>query len=215
MDRLIIVGAGGSGRETLDIVEAINSPGRVVDFLGFVDDGDTVNLDLLRRRGAALLGGVELLRELDVAYAIAIGSGSARRALDAKLSGWGRTPVSLVHPAAGIASEVRLGPGAIIAAGARLTTNIRTGRHLHANLYATVSHDCELGDYVTLNPGVHLAGNVTLGDEVTCGIGAVIIQGRTVGARTTIGAGAVVIRDIGPGVTAVGVPATPLPDRMR
>jgi acetyltransferase-like isoleucine patch superfamily enzyme len=60
-----------------------------------------------------------------------------------------------------------------------------------------------------------LAGNVTLGDEVTCGIGAVIIQGRTVGARTTIGAGAVVIRDIGPGVTAVGVPATPLPDRMR
>jgi sugar O-acyltransferase (sialic acid O-acetyltransferase NeuD family) len=215
MERLIIVGAGGSGRETLDIVEAINGPGRVFDFLGFVDDGDTVNLELLRRRGAALLGSVELLRDLDVAYAIAIGSGSARRALDAKLSGWGRAPVSLVHPAAGIASEVRLGPGAIIAAGARLTTNIRTGRHLHANLYATVSHDCELGDYVTLNPGVHLAGNVTLGDEVTCGIGAVIIQGRTVGARTTIGAGAVVIRDIGPGVTAVGVPATPLPDRMR
>jgi sugar O-acyltransferase (sialic acid O-acetyltransferase NeuD family) len=215
MDRLIIVGAGGSGRETLDIVEAINGPDRVFEFLGFVDDGDAVDLDLLRRRGAPLLGGVELLRDLDAAYVIAIGSGSARRALDAKLSAWGRIPVSLVHPAASIASEVSLGPGAIITAGAKLTTNIRTGRHLHANLHATVSHDCVLGDYVTLNPGVHVAGNVILGDEVTCGIGAVIIQGRTIGARTTIGAGAVVVHDIAPGVTAVGVPAVPLPDRMR
>ena len=46
---LVIVGAGGHGRETLDIVEAINEQTHVWHFLGFVDDGPVVQ-DRLDRR---------------------------------------------------------------------------------------------------------------------------------------------------------------------
>jgi hypothetical protein len=48
---LVIVGAGGHGRETLDVVEAINDRSQRWRFLGFIDDG-TVDAERLARRGA-------------------------------------------------------------------------------------------------------------------------------------------------------------------
>ena len=54
-DDLVIVGAGGHGRETLDIVEAMNEDGSGDwNFLGFVDDGE-VRADRLERRGAEVV----------------------------------------------------------------------------------------------------------------------------------------------------------------
>jgi sugar O-acyltransferase (sialic acid O-acetyltransferase NeuD family) len=210
LERLVIIGAGGSGREVLDIVDAINEASPSFHFLGFVDDNIDLDPALLDRRGAALLGPVEVLADIDAAYVIGIGSPLARHAVDDRVRVWERNPATLVHPTATMASELAVGPGAIIAAGARLTTNIRIGRHFHANLNVTVAHDCVLGDYVTLNPGAHLSGSVTLGDGVTIGTGAAIIQGCRVGPGATVGAGAVVDRDIDARVTAVGIPARPL-----
>lgn len=207
---LVVVGAGGHGRELLDVVEAVlvAEPGRW-DLRGVVDD-DPGPLPLLQRRGIAHLGPVAALAEHDVAYALGVGDGAQRRALDERITEWGRTPATLVHPAASVGSDVHLGPGTLLAAGARLTTNVRTGRHVHLNVNATASHDCRLGDHVTCNPGAVLAGAVTVGDASTIGAGAVVRQGTTIGAGATVGAGAAVVADVDPGTTVVGVPARPL-----
>ena len=58
--RLVIVGAGGFGREVLDVVEAMNAAGAGVEFVGFVDDADS-SVPLLERRGAAYLGTIDTL----------------------------------------------------------------------------------------------------------------------------------------------------------
>ncbi|WP_416954719.1 hypothetical protein ACNKF0_20975 [Nocardioides sp. T5] len=53
-DRLVIVGAGGFGREVLDVVDAVNSSAAtpVWAVAGVVDDRPTEdNLSHLRRRG--------------------------------------------------------------------------------------------------------------------------------------------------------------------
>ncbi len=56
-DDLVIFGAGGHGRETLDIVEAITDAGTAQwNFLGFVDDGE-VRADRLARREAEVRRG--------------------------------------------------------------------------------------------------------------------------------------------------------------
>jgi sugar O-acyltransferase (sialic acid O-acetyltransferase NeuD family) len=210
MKRLVIVGAGGFGREVLDIVAAVNAAGPMFDFLGFVDDDENLKVELLRRRGAAFLGDIDALAGIDAAYVIGIGSPVARRSVDERIGAWRRRPVSITHPACTVASEVVLGPGAVLAAGARLSTNLQIGRHFHANPNATVGHDCVIGDWVTLSPGAHISGNVTLGDGVMIGTGAAVIQGCSVGDWAVIGAGAVVVRDVEPGVTAAGVPARSL-----
>lgn len=208
MTPLVIIGAGGHGRETLDIVEAINAENPTFDFLGFIDE-QVAESPLVSARAARIVGTLEVLRDLDARYVIGIGTSVNRRRIDQQLAQWGREPSVLIHPGATLGAIVTLGPGVVIAAGARITTNVVLGRHAHVNVNATVSHDCRLDDYVTVSPGVTVSGSVSIGEGTLMGAGSTVIEGRTIGAWVTVGAGAVVVRDIPDGVTAVGVPARP------
>jgi sugar O-acyltransferase (sialic acid O-acetyltransferase NeuD family) len=213
---LVIVGAGGFGREVLDVVEAINEHYSTTGFapwdvLGFVDDGSP-DQELIDDRGVPFLGPVEKLAAMppETQYVIGIGSGPVRRRIDESASESGRTAATLVHPTTVIGRHrITIGAGSVICANVAITTNVALGRHVHLNLGVTVGHDAVLGDYVTANPNVSISGGVTLEDEVNMGTGSIVIPGRRIGARTIIGAGATVVGDLPCDVTAVGVPARP------
>jgi acetyltransferase-like isoleucine patch superfamily enzyme len=65
-----------------------------------------------------------------------------------------------------------------------------------------------VGSFVTISPGVHIAGKVTIGDGVFIGIGASISNGVRIAAGSVIGAGAVVLEDVtAENSVMVGVPA--------
>src|SRR5690606_29051979 len=129
-------GAGGHAREVLDVVEAVNAAeadGPVWEVVGMVADGHA-DLELLDRRGVAFLGGTEVAADLDADHVVAIGSPAARRRIDEALSAAGRRAAVLVHPTATVGGDVELDPGTVLAAGARVTTNVRLGRHVHCNV---------------------------------------------------------------------------------
>ena len=75
------------------------------------------------------------------------------------------------------------------------------------NTGATIDHDCRIGDFAHLCPGVHLAGEVQVGEGCLLGMGTSVIPGRSIGSQTVVGAGAAVVTDLPEAVTAVGVPA--------
>jgi sugar O-acyltransferase (sialic acid O-acetyltransferase NeuD family) len=111
--------------------------------------------------------------------------------------------------------DVQLGEGAILCPFVTLTSNIRIGKHFHANLYSYVEHDCVIGDYVTFAPGVMCNGNVLVEDHAYIGTNATIKQGQpgnplVIGRGAVVGMGAVVTKSVPPGVTVVGNPARPL-----
>ena len=202
---LVIVGAGGHGRETLDIVEAINALTQTFDVVGFVgSSGDT---ELLSRRRLRLLGDIDQLSRIEADYALGIGMPGPRRRVHDQLRALGRQAVRLVHPLASVGADNRLGDGVILAAGARVTTNVTLGCHTHLNLNAVVSHDCEIGDFVTLSPGAIVNGDVQIEDDVFLGTGAIVTPQLRIGRGAVVGAGAVVLSDVPPGATAKGVPA--------
>jgi sugar O-acyltransferase (sialic acid O-acetyltransferase NeuD family) len=216
MEPLVIVGAGGHGRETLDVVEAINDahPGaHPYHVLGVV--ADYADEALLARRGAAHLGRVDDLVQgllasvpASAAYVLAIGDPAARQALAERLADSSlRVAPALVHPVATVGADVRLGVGTVVAAGARITTNVDIGRFVQVNVNAVVSHDCLIADHVTLSPGALVNGSVTLGEGVFLGTATAVTPGRSIGAWAVVGAGSVVVRDVPAGVTAFGVPA--------
>lgn len=108
--------------------------------------------------------------------------------------------------------DVQLGEGAVLSPFVTLTSNIRIGRHFHANLYSYVEHDCVIGDFVTFAPGVKCNGNVVIEDHAYIGSGAFIKQGQpgsplVIGRGALVGMGAVVTKSVAAGVTVVGNPA--------
>ena len=208
---LVIIGAGGHGRETLDVVQAINERQPVWNFLGFLADGEQ-RPELALQRGAKILGGVSLLENLDCFFVIGIGSGQARKEIDTFGASIGKMSTVLIHPKAILGSEISMEPGCIVAAGAILSTNITIGKHTHIDIGASLSHDVSIGSYCTICPGVRVAGWAQIEDGATIGVGAVLRDRVKIGTNAIIGAGSVVIGDVSPNVTVAGVPARPLHD---
>jgi sugar O-acyltransferase (sialic acid O-acetyltransferase NeuD family) len=207
---LVIIGCGGFGREVHDVVDAINAQAPTWDLLGYLDDNpDPENKSRVESRGATILGGVEwlLTAPTKVQFVIGIGTGGVRRKIDELLTSAGLTSATLVHPAATLGYDVHIGPGSVICAGARVTNNIRLGRHVHLNLNTTVGHDSKLEDYVTVNPLVAISGGVTVGVEAMLGTHSAVLQNLSVGDRSIMGAGSCVVRDVPDGTVVKGVPA--------
>lgn len=114
-----------------------------------------------------------------------------------------------------VLDDVTIGEGAILCPFTTMTSNIRIGRHFHANLYSYVEHDCVIGDFVTFAPGAKCNGNIVIEDYAYIGAGAVIRQGRpgaplVIGKSAVVGMGAVVTRSVAAGTTVVGNPARPM-----
>jgi sugar O-acyltransferase (sialic acid O-acetyltransferase NeuD family) len=206
---LVIVGAGGFGREVLDVAEATNaaSSRAVWDIVGVVDDApSSQNLDRLDRRGVGYLGAVDSLPQ-GARVAVAVGCPRTRRALDEKLTGRGVEFATLIHPAAVIGSQVLIGDAAVVCALVSIGTNVRLGRHVHLNPHAVIGHDTALGDFVSVNPNATVSGDCHVGDNVLIGAAALVLQGIRVGSSSTIGGCACVVKDLPPEVTVKGVPA--------
>ncbi|RKN16041.1 acetyltransferase [Micromonospora musae] len=209
---LVVVGCGGHGREVVTIVRAVNEAAErpLWRLLGVVDDQPSeVNLKRLQRLDVPYLGGIDRLRDApgELHHVIGIGDPQVRRTVGRRIDGYGTPAASLVHPDATIGADARCGPGLLAFPGARVTTNVTVGRHVHLNQNATVGHDCTFADYVSVNPLAAVSGECHLAEGVLVGTTAAVLQGLRIGRDSTVGAGACVVRDVPDRAVVKGVPA--------
>lgn len=113
--RLVIVGAGGFGREVLDVLRAVDPFGLRWRFDGFVSDTQP-DLGSLERLGATWLGGVgEFLSSgFDTEYVVAIGNPQSRRLIASRFEASGMQAATLVHPSVTMGSEIEIGVGTVV-----------------------------------------------------------------------------------------------------
>jgi sugar O-acyltransferase (sialic acid O-acetyltransferase NeuD family) len=208
MRPIVILGAGGHGREVAEVLRDRKQAEPSVEVLGYVDDNRALRGKQLN--GLPVLGDWSWFDGVDrseIEVVCAAGTPSVLRSLADRAGRLGLSFARVISPRAYVAPTAVLGAGVTLFAHAVVQPDVRLGDHCILNLAATVSHDSVVGACTNINPGAHLAGNVVVGEGCYIGMGANVIQGRTVGAGAVIGAGAVVVADVPPAVTAVGVPA--------
>ena len=207
-----IVGAGGHGREILDIILNNSQAGDVLKPVGFIDDDPIKKGKYID--GYQVISTIdEIERHVDgasISLVCGIGNPELNRKISERLSRLNYQFATVISNKSDISNNVTLGKGTIIFPSVTINTGCIIGNFVTVNVGTTVSHDSNIGDYCNINPGVHIAGNVTLGSECYIGMGTNIIQNITIGDRSTIGAGSVVIRDICGSSLAYGVPAKPV-----
>lgn len=219
MKDIIVIGAGGLGREVLDIIEAINERAESghdrLNVLGVVDDNPAdENLQRLESRNYRFLGNLNdcfnEFSQSEVEFCIGIGTPAVRRAVREAVRKNGFSLATLIHPSAIVGSQVNLYDGVIVSGGAILTTNVTVKGNALLNLLVTVGHDSIIGSDCVINPTSNISGDVVIGDSVLVGTGAQVLQGLVVGDGATVGASACVTKDVAAGTTVVGIPAVPL-----
>lgn len=210
---LVIIGAGGFGREVRWLTERINETNRRQGrkeswrLAGFIDDGIEAGTIM---DGIPVLGGTSWLENFnqEISAVCAIGNALTRKAVVERIIKKARVHFpNLIDPSVMMSDTVILGKGNILCAGNILTVNIQIGDFTILNLDCTVGHDVRIGSYVTMYPSVNVSGAVSIGNCSEIGTGCHIIQGITIAPETISGAGSVIIRDLPGRCTAVGNPA--------
>ncbi|WP_310829920.1 acetyltransferase [Paenibacillus pedocola] len=211
MQDLVLIGAGGFGREVAWLVSNINKVQETWNIIGFIDEnpslkGSTIN-------GYPVLGGIEWLESTDkpISVCCTIGNTILREKMITKASNSLNVSfATLIDPSVILSEWVEIGEGSIICAGTILTVNIKVGRHVIINLDCTIGHDAIINDFCTLYPSVNVSGSTIVKSNVEVGTGTQIIQGITIEEGTIVGAGAVVVKSLPANCTAVGSPAKPI-----
>lgn len=210
MKKIVIIGAGGFGREVKIIIDDINKKSLEYYFLGFYDDniekGKLVN-------GFPILGTIQDLNSIneDTSVAFGIGEPKTKKNLIKELINNKLQFPTLIHPSCIISNdEVHIGKGTIICAGNIITCNIRIEDFVTINLMCTVGHDTHINNYCSFMPSVNISGEVIIHENVFVGTGAKIINRLAIGKNTIVGAGAVVSKSLPENCTAVGIPAKPI-----
>ncbi|MBF4486006.1 MULTISPECIES: acetyltransferase [unclassified Flavobacterium] len=211
MKNIVIIGAGGFGREVKMLIDQINLVEKKFNLLGFYDDNISIGTQV---NGYPVLGGVNDLmiynNEISVVISIADPKIKFQIHKSLKINSNISFP-TLIHPNVLIGTDsVLIGEGCIICASNIITVNISIGNFVILNLFCTTGHDTVIGDYCSFMPSVNISGEVVIEDLVYVGTGAKIINLLKIGNSTIIGAGAVVSKTLPEKCTAVGIPAKPI-----
>lgn len=206
MKKLVIVGAGGFGRELLQWCKDINAIEKKWEIWGFLDD----NMDALAGCpcDVKVIGAIEEWQpKEDEVFALAIADPDTKARVTQKLEKRGAVFVPVVHPTAHIGEFNRIGKGVVMYPNAGVTVNVGIGDFVTILDNTSIGHDAMLGDFTTVCASCGINGRVEVGSRTFVGCNVSTIPGVKIGGGCLVGAGSVVVSNIRDKMHVFGNPA--------
>lgn len=206
-ESVVIVGAGGFGREVLQWLRDAASAGVERRVRGFLDDTAPdlsvfgVDVPVLGPIDAQLLKGEDRC-------ILAIGDPAARLAIASRLEAAGARFTTLIHPSAVVAPSAGLGAGVVVCPFGFIGPDATVGMHALINVRASVGHDARIGRAAVLSPHALVGGAAEVSEGAMLGSAAVVLPRQRVGDGARVAPGAVVHSAVPAGVLALGNPAS-------
>lgn len=202
--RILIIGAGGFGREVLQWASAAwpSDAKRIAGFLS----ADSDRLDG-HETPLAIIGDPETFElEPGDACLLAIGIPGVRRQVAESLLARGAEFLSLIHPTAIVAPTAEIGAGSILCPYAIVSDCCRLGRFVLMNYHSSLGHDAAAGDFAVLSPYATLGGGARMDMDAFLGLHASIGPGKHLGPRSKVTANSAVLCDAPADTLVYGVP---------
>lgn len=206
MKNLLIIGAGGCGREVLQWARDINEVTPIWNVKGFLDD----DLDALYGKDCSLsvLSKIDDYQiEEEDEFVCSIGNSAVRKNIVEKLEAKGAKFVSIIHPSANVAETARLGKTVILYPFSLVSDNAVIGDGAIINMYSSIAHDSVLGEYCTISAHCDVTGMCTLGNCVFMGTTSNMVPGTKIGDDVYICAGSTVMGSVRSNRKVLGNPA--------
>ncbi len=217
MKKFCIIGGGGTAKELLSLIGALNSTLPESEqwvCIGLLDDNDDLKGSVFC--GFPVIGKLADAVSLnaDVSFAFAVGSprtvGKRRHIFEKMGIAKERCP-SFVHPQSMVPPAYDFGYGTIVFPGAVVSDSATMKDFIVVLSNSVVNHDSVVGAFTCLATGACISGGVRIGIDSYIGANAALRDGIEVGEGSLVGMGSVVISSIPPGSVAYGVPAIPKP----
>ena len=209
VENIVILGAGGDGRNIIDIITEINSITEKYNLLGFLDDDPNKQDKIFN--GYPVLGKLaDIDKFKDSSFITMIGSVRkrySRKKAIARLKIEDERLARLIHPHATVSKSARILNGVVLFPGVRVHANVKIGRYVRLHSNVSIGHDSIIEDYVTMASASVTAGYVRIGEGCYIGINASIREGVSIGEWAIVGMGAVVLEDVEKHSVVVGNPA--------
>lgn len=205
-EKLIIIGASGSGKDVLATLLRCNKISHRYEILGFLDDDKSLIGGEINK--FPVVGNIDWLSKQSTTINCVISNGFSkiRKKIVKKIEKFNVMFPTILDPSVILANNVKIGKGTVIQAGTIINPDTTIGNHTFINIDCTIGHDCKILDYVIIAPGTHINGNNKIGKNSEVGSGTITIQNVTIGKNCTIGAGTVLINNIPDYSTVVGNP---------
>ena len=209
MKKLVLLGAGGFGREVAaSILPFMNQREPSYELIGFLDDGAQYHAGMMID-GYPWLGGQDWILDHkdDVCCTCTIGSAKTKAAIQRKLTEEGVRFATLIRHRVYLAPYSEIGPGCVIYGRVTISVNCKLGAGVVLNDSVSLGHDVTIGDYTSIMPGTGISGGCVIGKEVDIGGDAYIVPGRKIGDGAKIAAGSIVFTNVKAGTIVLGNPA--------
>lgn len=204
--RLAIFGAGGLGREFLELATVINERNKRWDSFIFVDD----YAELKEIQGIPVCSFADMIadkRQEQTEYIIAVGEPAVRKKIYDRLVEKRCRITTLVHPDMHIPVTTTIGQGAVVGYGCFVSCNVTIGENVVLQPMCSVGHDSRIQPHSVMSGFASVAGACTVGEESYIGVSASVRELTEIGSRSIVAMGAVVLRDVESDVVVAGNPA--------
>lgn len=204
MRRLGIFGAGGLGREVLELANVINEAKSTWSSIFFISDYNE-----------KVIQGVEVI-PLEIALErygdefeafIAVGEPTFRKKIYDMLSTYKIQLATLIHPGSYVSATCSIGKGVMIGYGDFISSNVEIRDNVIVQPNSNIGYDTIIGEHCVVSSFCCLEGENTVESEVYIGFESGLVSGCSIGEASIISAHSLVNEHIGTKVIAMGNPA--------
>lgn len=206
MKDIYVVGAGGCGRETMSMLQEINSiKGPQWNIRGFLDD--TENPLHGKECDFGVAGSIrDYSPRPNDTLVMAVARPADKKILAEMLLSRGAHFETILHPCANLGRHCEIGNGTIVQCGFGMTVNVKIGSFVTL-LSSCVGHDVVIGDCSTISSHCNISGNVSIGEEVFMGGNVAVAPHIAIGSGAYLCMGSVVLKDVSRNAKVMGNPA--------